>query len=125
MVTLDEILDLILFGDIYEQPLSIIEDKINIDNENDFDKEQFIRACIAATIKERFGRKAMLEILKDRGFNEEEYHNALIEENEDKITLTHPSNWMSEQEVEEYNLCKDIYNVRPYGVKFKMEDYSD
>ena len=42
--------------------------------------------------------------LIERGFNKEKHKRALKEKNQNEITLTHPSNWMTEEEVEKHEI---------------------
>ena len=50
----EEIVDLVLFGDIHETPLYAVIDLIDI-NLNEMDVEAEVRACIAATIRRKYG----------------------------------------------------------------------
>lgn len=46
-----------------------------------------------------------LERARIRGYNITAHREALVSGNEDQITLTHPSNWLTEQEVEDISNC--------------------
>lgn len=50
----EELVDLILFGDIHETPLYAVIDKIDI-NTREMDEEAETRAAIAATIRRKYG----------------------------------------------------------------------
>lgn len=41
-----------------------------------------------------------IESATERGYDHEAHQNALLSNNEDTIALTHPANWLTEEEVE-------------------------
>lgn len=49
-----------------------------------------------------------IEELIDRGFDGNAWLTALLEEDAEKITLTHPANWMTEEEIETPGKLSDI-----------------
>lgn len=52
----DQLIHKILYGDIHEVPLSILEDVVNVSEESmeTWDTEQLTRVSIAATLKKYF-----------------------------------------------------------------------
>lgn len=51
-MSVEELIDLILYGDVHEAPYSLLGDNYDPENCIDFDDEQDTRLAIAATIKQ-------------------------------------------------------------------------
>ena len=51
---LEEVIDLILWGDVHETPLDRIKDKIDVRTAESLPDEAYTKVAIAATLRERY-----------------------------------------------------------------------
>lgn len=51
----EELVDQVLYGDIEKAPWSLVIDKIDLNKVSHRDAEAYLRVCVAATIRQKFG----------------------------------------------------------------------
>jgi hypothetical protein len=51
----EELVDHVLFGKIEKAPLSLVSDKVDLSKLRRLDTEAYLRVCLAAAIRQKFG----------------------------------------------------------------------